>query len=239
MIVPLQLVLLNRQVYTPKVIGTPTEYLEDTGGVDWTTKTLNVHTCTTGNLLVLGATRSNTGATGTFGTATFAGATLNEIGKVSSTNNGLPRIAAWWLRGASQAVNPNFVINSGANTRDAIFYFINIDRFATGIPVRNFASNTYASTAKNSHALTVTSQNSKSLLFNFTYSGNDDAMPMTSSWTLIDSGKTGNNTIADFSCVLSKKIAGGRGSITHTAGASTTVANWAALSFELKPFGVY
>lgn len=239
MIVPLQLILLNRQVYTPKIIGTPTEYLEDTGGVDWATKTLNVHTCTTGNLLVFGATRSNTGANGAFGAATYDGATMNSIGTVTSTNNGLPRIAAWWLRGASQAVNPDFVVNNGANSRDAIFYFVNIDRFATGMPVRGFVSNAYASTAKNSHALAVSALNSKGLLFNFTYSGNDDAMPMTSSWTLIDSGKTGNNTIADFSCVLSKKIAGGRGSFTHTAGANTNVANWAALSFELKPFGAY
>lgn len=219
------------------VIGTVTPLVVDDGASDWTTKTFSgTHTSSTGNVMLMMATRSNSGPAASITGATWDGAALTAA--ASGYLVGVGRAVAWsgFINGGATGPRDLVVTASGMDVRDFIGWAFDVDRpiaiGATPAPVVTHV-------VKSSESIAITPTDPNSLLAGMITALDEDINPMSlnSGWTELDNQKTGAGGGSDLAAILASRAAGSLSAktLTGVSDALRTTDDWAALALELLP----
>lgn len=219
------------------VRGATTLLAVDDGAVSWGTKTFaGTHTSSTGNLLLVCGTRSNTGSATDIAGATWNGHALTETLTASLTGVGRAIVWAGLINGTDTGARDLAITAAGANVRDFIGWLIDFDR---AITIGAAPPPTVTNTVKSSESINITPADANSLLLGFCMALDENINPMSvnSGWTEIDNQKTGVGGGSDLAAIIGSRTAATLTAKTFTgvSDALSTTDDWAALALELLP----
>lgn len=222
----------------PKVVGTPT-LLMATDATDYSSKTFAAtHNSATGNIIVVGTARSNTGTTPLFTGVTWNASAMTIIDAGKADTIGRPSGVSAYIRQGATGARDIVLTAATADLRDFAGFAVDIDAMAT-IPIGGHNINPLGSTSQNFITVNTTILNELSLVLGYGAPLDEDVAPLSvnSPFSALANGTTGSGGSSDIAAILaSRNAAVGSMDFTATSVAPTSTDDWCGMIIELLPY---